>query len=206
MFQSVARSALLLIGLFLVAACAPKSQELQAVSEFEVGHRPAPSAKAQLEVILATGTGGSVTPVYSDVAFFPVTRADAFDSSQLPPAVRHHDTEPDLSGIDFDSQFAFLVAHPRSNSSYSALKSGQSAMYFSSAEVSYPEDRVLIHLSAGRLGDLDPMTALTARWGGRIYPVERRGRNQVEVRIDEHSYMYSLEDGGLQATASRARR
>ena len=198
---------LLLAALVLFPACSPepRSQEVQAISEFDVGHRPASNIRQQLEVVLATGSGGSNSPVYSDIAFFPVVRADAFDLGDLPAALRRHDVQPDVSGIDFDSHFGFLVAHPNASKSYGAMMSGQHATYFSSVRVSYPEDRVLIHLTGSRLGGLDPMTALTARWEGSIYPMERRGRSKVEVRIDENTYMYSLEDGGLEASVSDAK-
>lgn len=205
MFRMAIRQALLLLIVLSAAACTqqPRLHEVDAISEFDISHRPIQSARQHVEAILATGTGGSDTPMYSDIAFFPVVRPDAFDSTDLPPALRRNEVEPDVSAIDFDHQFGFLVAHPNASKSYRALTSGQHATYFSSVSVSYPEDRVLIHLKASRLGDLDPMTALTARWAGSIYPIDRRGRSQVEVRLDEHSYMYSLQDGELQATASR---
>lgn len=197
---------LLLAALVLLAACSPKPepQKIDAISDFEVSHRPAPDTRQRMQVILATGFGTSDTPMYSDVTFFPVIHADAFDSTDAHPALRRNDVEPDLSGIDFDSQFGFLVAHPNVRGSYGAMMSGQYATYFSSVRVSYPEDRVVIHLSASRLGGLDSVTALTARWEGSIYPIERRDRGQVEVRIDEHTYLYSLDDASLEGTVSRA--
>lgn len=208
MYQPVIRflMPLFLAALVLFPACSPepRSLEVHAISGFDLGHRPAPNIRQQLEVVMATGSGASNHPVYSDIAFFPVVRADAFDRGDLPSALRHRDREPDLSGIDFDSHFGFLVAHPNASKSYGAVMSGQHATYFSSVRVSYPEDRVLIHLSGSRLGGLDHMTALTARWEGSIYPIEHRGRSKVEVRIDENTYMYSLEDGGIEASASKA--
>lgn len=196
---------LLFAALVLFPACSPEPQEVHAITEFDVGYRPSANIQQQVEVLLATGSGSSNSPVYSDIAFFPVIRADAFDLGELPAALRRGDVEPDLSGIDFDSHFGFLVAHPNATKSYGAMMSGQRATYFSSVRVSYPEDRVLIHLSGSRLGGLDPMTALTARWEGSVYPIERRGRTDVEVRIDENAYMYSLEDGGLEASATKGK-
>lgn len=196
---------LLLAAIVLLVACVtePAPQEAHAISEFDVRRRPAPDARRQVEAILATGLGSSDTPFYSDITFFPVIHADAFDYGDAHSTLRRNDIEPDLSGVDFSSQFGFLVAHPSVSGSYSAMMSGQYAAYFSSVHVSYPEDWVVIHLSASRLGGLDHVTALTARWKGSIYPIERRGRSQVEVRIDEHAYLYSLDDGSLEATVSQ---
>lgn len=207
MSRSIFRSMpLLLAALALLVACSPmpEPQKIDAISDFEMSHRPAPDARQQIQAILATGLGGSETPMYSDVTFFPVIHADAFATTDTHPALRRDDVEPDLSGIDFDSQFGFLVAHPNARGSYGAMMNGQYATYFSSVRVSYTEDRVVIHLSASRLGGLDAMTALTARWEGSIYPIERRGRSQVEVRIDEHTYLYSLDDASLEGTVTRA--
>lgn len=196
---------LLFVASTFLASCAPEPQpqEVHAVSEFDVGSRPAPSVRDEMQVVLATGTGGADVPIYSDIAFFPVVHANALGQGDTRPSARRDDIEPDLSGIDFDSQFGFLVAHPNASRSYSAVMSGQYAKYFSNVRVSYPEDRVVIHLSSRRLGDLDPITALRARWEGSVYQIERRGRDQVEVQIDELAYVYSLDDASLLSTVAR---
>lgn len=172
----------------------PEPEEVAAISEFDVGQRPAPGGAEVVRVILATGglaEPGSA-PMYADIAFFPIVAPEVPGRSYGPRGLRSRDVEPDLSEIDFDRQFAFLVAHPNARTSMRAMSSGQYATYFSSVRVSYPDDRILVHLSGSRLGGLDPVTALSARWEGSIYPIERRGRDLLEVRLDDNVYTYAL--------------
>jgi len=135
--------------------------------------------------------GAGIAAGLQRIEFFPITRADAFDRFSAPGLSRRAEAEVDLSGIDFDKQFAFLVAHP-SSSSYGAVTSGQYAKYFSKVLPSYEKDRVVLRIDASRLGDIDPMTAMTGKWEGSVYAVERRGRDKLEVRLYDDSYVYSL--------------
>jgi len=172
-----------------------KAEALQAASTFDASTRPMLSGTQAISTLLQ-GTGLGVEgqaslPAYSDIEFFPITRADAFDAFSAPGLSRRAEAEVDLSGIDFDKQFAFLVAHP-SSSSYGAVTSGQYAKYFSKVLPSYEKDRVVLRIDASRLGDIDPMTAMTGKWEGSVYAVERRGRDKLEVRLYDDSYVYSL--------------
>lgn len=186
------------LAMALVPGCEgtrePEPQEVAAVSDFEIGHRPALGAADVARAILATSgmAHPDAMPVYSDIEFFPVLHADALEAMSGPRQLRRRDIEPEFSAIDFDRQFAFLVAHPNASGSYRAMSSGQYATYFSSVRVSYPDDRVRVHLSGSRLGGLDPITAMAARWEGKIYPIDRRGRELLEVRLDDNVYTYAL--------------
>ncbi|WP_303749895.1 hypothetical protein [Stenotrophomonas pigmentata] len=172
-----------------------KAAELEASSKFQVSTRPMLS-RAQAVSTLLQGTGFAAQgqaslPGYSDIEFFPIASADAVEALRAYPRGRGNDAPIDLSGIDFDKSFAFLVAHP-SSSSYGAITSGQHATFFSSVLPSYEKDKVVLRIDASRLGEIDPMTALGGNWEGSIYAVERRGRDKLEVRLYDESYVYSL--------------
>ncbi|MFC4727240.1 hypothetical protein [Coralloluteibacterium thermophilus] len=168
--------------------------ELEPHSRFKVGHRPSMnSTHAVANVLQGSGLHleGVQVPGYADLEFFPITRPDMFEPSPGMRRLRRHEQPPNLRGIDFDTQFAFLVAHP-DGTSYAAVRSGQTAHFFSDVAVSYTDETVVLHLKARSLGGLDPMTAMTAGWKGDIYAVPRRDREQVEVRLNDRVYRYSL--------------
>lgn len=172
-----------------------KAAELQAASTFDVSTRPMLSSTQAVSTLLeGTGLGleGQASlPGYSDIEFFPITRADAFDTTSPFQLSRRADTQIDLSGIDFGKHFAFLVAHP-SSSSYGAVTSGQYAKYFSKVLPSYEKDKVVLRIDASRMGEIDALTAMTGKWEGSVYAVERKGRDKLEVRLYDESYVYSL--------------
>ena len=172
-----------------------KASELEASSKFQVSTRPMLSSTQALSTLLqGTGfaaEGQASLPGYSDIEFFPIASADAVEAMRAYPAGRRDEAPIDLSGIDFSKSFAFLVAHP-SSSSYGAITSGQHATFFSSVLPSYEKDKVVLRIDASRLGEIDPMTALGGNWEGSIYAVERRGRDKLEVRLYDESYVYSL--------------
>lgn len=201
-------AAVFLATILGVAACGneglsvAKPQEITPSSDFQLSHRPALSGAQVVNALLNNAGLGlqGEQPMYADVAFFPVTRPDAMVFMGGPAALRRRDVEPDFSDIDFDTHVAFLVAHPSSDS-YAAITSGQHATFFSNVAVSYDKDRIMVHLDASRFGNLDMLTMATARWEGKIYPVERRGRSVLDVHIDDLVYQYELSgeraDSGL---------
>lgn len=172
-----------------------KAAELEAASKFQVSIRPMLSRTQALSTLLqgsGFGIEGKVArPGYSDIEFFPIARTDEIEMMRAYPRGRGDDAPIDLSGIDFNKDFAFLVAHP-SSSSYGAITSGQHATYFSTVSPSYEKDKVVLRIDASRLGDIDAMTAMSGNWEGSIYRVERRGREKLEVRLYDESYVYSL--------------
>lgn len=172
-----------------------KAAELEASSKFRVSTRPMLSSRQVVSTLLGGSgfapEGQSRLPGYSDIEFFPIAGADAVESLNALSSPRRDDAPIDLSGIDFGKNFAFLVAHP-SSSSYGAMTSGQYATFFSKVLPSYEKDKVVLRIDASRLGDIDPMTALSGNWEGSIYTVERRGRDKLEVRLYDESYVYSL--------------
>ena len=172
-----------------------KAAELEATSKFRVSMRPMLSNTQAVSTLLGGAglglEGQSRLPGYSDIEFFPIAGADAVESLAAFSGGRRDDVPIDLSGIDFGKHFAFLVAHPSSNS-YAAMSSGQYAKFFSKVLPSYENDKVVLRIDASRLGDIDPMTAMGGSWEGSIYTVERRGRDKLEVRLYDESYVYSL--------------
>ncbi|QCO67542.1 hypothetical protein E5843_06730 [Luteimonas yindakuii] len=176
---------------------AAQPEELEPHSSFEVGYRPSMNtAHAVANRLQGSGLGleGIQVPGYADLEFFPITRPDMFEESPAMQRLRRSEQPPDLADIDFDTQFAFLVAHPGGNS-YANLRSGQMAQFFSDVAVSYTDEAVVLHLEASRLGTLDPVAAMSGGWAGDIYAVPRRDRGQVEVHLDDQVYRYSLIDG-----------
>ena len=198
----LALTATALIGCNRPAPVEPPTK-LEPHSHFEVSHRPSMNS-AHLVANLLQGSGlgleGMQVPGYADLEFFPITRPHMFELSPATRRLRRHEQPPDLDGIDFDTQFPFLVAHPDGNSS-AALRSGWTAQFFSDVAVSYTDEAVVLHLEASRLGGLDPMAAISAGWKGDIYAVPRRDRDQVEVHLDGQVYRYSLLDDSGDADA-----
>lgn len=179
--------------------------ELEPHSSFEIGHRPSMnSAHAVASVLQGSDLRleSVQTTGYADLEFFPITRPDMFE---LWPATqsRRHEQLPDLGGVDFGTQFAFLVAHPDGNS-YNALLSGQAARFFADVAVSYTDELIVLHLKASRLGGLDPIDAMSSGWKGDIYAVPRRDREQLEVRLDDEVFRYSLVDEAVAGAATEA--
>ena len=172
-----------------------KAAELEATSKFRVSMRPMlSSAQAMSNLLQGTGLGvegQAELPGYSDIEFFPIASADAMEAMGASRFGRRDAVPIVLSGIDFDKNFAFLVAHPSSSSS-GAMSSGQYATYFSKVLPSYEKDKVVLRIDASRLGNIDAMTAISGGWEGSIYAVERRGRDKLEVRLYDESYVYSL--------------
>ena len=172
-----------------------EAAELEASSKFRVSMRPMlSSTQAVSALLLGSGLGvegHAVLPGYSDIEFFPIAGTDAVEAMRAFPLNRSQDAPIDLSGIDLNKNFAFLVAHP-SSSSYGAMSSGQHATYFSKVLPSYEKDKVVLRIDASRLGNIDAMTAISGGWEGSIYAVERRGRDKLEVRLYDESYVYSL--------------
>ncbi|MEN5206758.1 hypothetical protein ABE493_01355 [Stenotrophomonas terrae] len=171
-----------------------KAAELEASSKFHVSSRPVLNSRQMLSALLGGsgfGMEGESRPGYSDIEFFPIADADAVASLSALSRPGRNIASIDLSGIDFSKNFAFLVAHP-SSSSYGAMTSGQHATYFSKVLPSYEADKVVLRIDASRLGDIDPITAMSGNWEGSIYTVERRGRDKLEVRLYDESYAYSL--------------
>ncbi|MBS9727010.1 hypothetical protein, partial [Stutzerimonas stutzeri] len=51
---------------------------------------------------------------------------------------------------------------------------------------------VVVHLDASRLGDISPMALLGSPWAGKLYTLERRGRKQLEVKLYDNRYQFTL--------------
>ncbi|MHC1677472.1 hypothetical protein [Stenotrophomonas maltophilia] len=200
--RSALGRALPLALLALLSACQSEKvgeffnppQEVQAHSEFRVSGLPAlayPNLVSSASVEGGQARVDGNGPGYMDLQFFPITSADALDSTDAAWARQSQYRAPDLSGIDFSTQFAFLVAHPEL-SGYAAMTSGQYATFFSTLKVAYLDDRVVVHLDASRLGNINPITALGSPWAGKLYTLERRGRTQLEVKLYENRYRFTL--------------
>lgn len=171
-------------------------QDVQASSEFRMStppglvHNNLLSSAAVKDGQARVDSGG---PGYLDIRFFPITHADALDTMDPHwPSARHsRDSEPYLGNVDFSSHFVFLVAHPELTGN-AAMSSGQYATFFSSVKVAYLDDRVVVHLDASRLGDISPMVLLGSPWAGKLYTLERRGRKQLEVKLYDNRYRFTL--------------
>lgn len=189
---------------FLVSGCdgdmgwgEEKSSEIEPSIEFSTSFRPMLDTKHLVSAILS-GSGmtlesepGDNPPQYADLAFFPVLNAEEFEKMADSSYGHSRGHLPNLSSTDFDKNFVFLVAYPRSDS-YQAARSGTQALFFTKVEVGYPDDKVALKLSASRLGEMSMDTMLSGGWKGELYVVERRKRDQLEVSIDDKSYHYSL--------------
>nr|CDQ33780.1 hypothetical protein BN993_03227 [Virgibacillus halodenitrificans] len=176
-----------------------KPTELKPTTEFSTSIRPALDAKHLVSAALS-GSGmalerepGDNPPQYADLEFFPILSADGFKKIEDTSYGHSRSRLPDLSGIDFNKNFVFLVAYPSSDS-YRAAQSGQQALFFTKVQVTYPDDEVALDLSASHLGNMDIATMLSGSWKGELYVVERRDRDQLEVNIDDNTYRYSLND------------
>lgn len=202
--RTLLQRAVSLVALPLLAACQSEQvgeffnppQDVQASSEFRMSTPPGLvhdnllSSASMKDGQARVDSGG---PGYLDIRFFPITHADALDTMDPHwPSARHsRDSEPDLGNVDFSSHFVFLVAHPELTG-YAAMSSGQYATFFSSVKVAYLDDRVVVHLEASRLGDISPMVLLGSPWAGKLYTLERRGRKQLEVKLYDNRYQFSL--------------
>ncbi|SNT82788.1 hypothetical protein [Stenotrophomonas sp. CC120222-04] len=202
--RTLLQRALPLALLPLLAACQNEQvseffnppQDVQASSEFRMStppglvHNNLLSSASVKDGQARVDAGG---PGYLDIRFFPITDADALNSvgPDWPSSRQSRDSAPDLSGVDFSSHFVFLVAHPELTG-YAAMSSGQYATFFSSVKVAYLDDRVVMHLDASRLGDISPMVLLGSPWAGKLYTLERRGRKQLEVKLYENRYQFTL--------------
>ncbi|MHC1651768.1 hypothetical protein ACODUL_00490 [Stenotrophomonas maltophilia] len=202
--RTLLQRAVSLVLLPLLAACQSEQvgeffnppQDVQASSEFRMStppglvHNNLLSSASVKDGQARVDSGG---PGYLDIRFFPITHADALDTMDphWPSARRSRDSEPDLGNVDFSSHFVFLVAHPELTG-YAAMSSGQHATFFSSVKVAYLDDRVVVHLEASRLGDISPMVLLGSPWAGKLYTLERRGRKQLEVKLYDNRYQFSL--------------
>ncbi|WP_295569797.1 hypothetical protein [uncultured Stenotrophomonas sp.] len=202
--RTLLQRAVSLVALPLLAACQSEQvgeffnppQDVQASSEFRMSTPPGLvhdnllSSASVKDGQARVDSGG---PGYLDIRFFPITHADALDTMDPHwPSARHsRDSELDLGNVDFSSHFVFLVAHPELTG-YAAMSSGQYATFFSSVKVAYLDDRVVVHLEASRLGDISPMVLLGSPWAGKLYTLERRGRKQLEVKLYDNRYQFSL--------------
>ncbi|PTA69977.1 MULTISPECIES: hypothetical protein [unclassified Stenotrophomonas] len=169
-------------------------QDVQASGEFRMStppglvHNNLLSSAAVNDGQARVDSGG---PGYLDIRFFPITHANALDAMGAKWPSSQRDNEPDLGNVDFSSHFVFLVAHPELTG-YAAMRSGQYATFFSSVKVAYLDDRVVVHLDASRLGDISPMALLGSPWAGKLYTLERRGRKQLEVKLYDNRYQFTL--------------
>lgn len=202
--RTLLQRAVSLVLLPLLAACQSEQageffnppQDVQASGEFRMStppglvHNNLLSSASVKDGQARVDSGG---PGYLDIRFFPITHADALYTMDphWPSARRSRDSEPDLGNVDFSSHFVFLVAHPELTG-YAAMSSGQYATFFSSVKVAYLDDRVVVHLEASRLGDINPMVLLGSPWAGKLYTLERRGRKQLEVKLYDNRYQFSL--------------
>jgi hypothetical protein len=202
--RTLLQRALPLALLPLLAACQNEQvseffnppQDVQDSSEFRMSSPPGLVhnnllSSASVEDGQARVDAGG--PGYLDIRFFPITHADALDTMdpRWPSSRQSRDNAPNLAGVDFSSHFVFLVAHPELTG-YAAMSSSQYATFFSSVKVAYLDDRVVVHLDASRLGDISPMALLGSPWAGKLYTLERRGRKQLEVKLYENRYQFTL--------------
>lgn len=84
---------LLLAAAALLSACDAASnlldrpREVTAASEFTTHYRPAPDPRSQVRALLASGGMAAADldepPMYSDIVFFPVVRAEAYAAGQV---------------------------------------------------------------------------------------------------------------------------
>lgn len=186
-------------------ASASKPLELKATSEFTTSMRPAQNPEQVVsQILMASGMaleGEEVEkqPRYIDLEFFPITDSDAFKSMQN-PYMRRRDRLPDLSGIDFDKQFAFMVAHPE-GSAHDQLSTDSQAMFFTTVTVSYPEDKIVLGLKARRLGEMSLVSMMSGQWAGEIYTIDKKNHEALEVHMDDETYEYSLAKAETQETS-----
>ncbi|MCD9027759.1 hypothetical protein LDO26_06025 [Luteimonas sp. BDR2-5] len=203
------RTVLLAAAVFALAGCGESAPFQPAASEPEVGfsfttsHRPSVDYGRTLAVLL--GAGGlalqgdaddePAAPIYADIEFFPVLDADALAGLTRGFGRRSGEHQGDIDAIDFDTHFAFVVAHPAMTQfPGGAHDGGNPGIYRSQPKVRYADDGIDITLDASRLGgDIDPMgLAFAARWESKVYVIERRDADTLRVRLYDDDYRFSL--------------
>lgn len=163
--------------------------------------RPSMDSRNTLRLMLRAGGldvegAGNEPPIYADIEFFPVTQAQPLvDMTRR--WRRTSDYIADIEAIDFDKQFAFVVAHPALTASMpmgSTPSSGSPGIYFSQPRVRYGDGGIDIDMEASRLGgDADPMAlALASSWDAKVYVLDRRGADTLRVRLYDDTYTFSL--------------
>ena len=163
--------------------------------------RPSMDVQHTLRLMLRAGGldvegAGNDAPIYADIEFFPVVEAQPLvDMTRR--WQRSSDYVADIEAIDFDSQFAFVVAHPALTASMPMGSSSTPAspgIYLSQPKVSYGDGGIDILMDASRIGgNADPLAlAFASSWNAKVYVLDRRGADTLRVRLYDDTYTFSL--------------
>lgn len=161
---------------------------------FTTSQRPVYSAGDLVSLIFSgSHAENSSAPSYADIEFFPVTSAGQL-ASLIPPFARDQGGADAISAIDFDTQFALVVAHPSmTQMPGNPVFGGTPGIYFSTPRARYKSDEIVIKLDAKRLGGNDVgLGMLVGRWDSNVYVFDRKGKETLRVQLYDDDYRFAL--------------
>lgn len=140
-----------------------------------------------------------VLPLFSRAAFEKAVNT----SLGIGPGTQTPVSQQAIDEIDFNSQFALLIAHPAQVHALSGFNASSplemSAHYFDTLSVKYsPADVLRIRFETGRLGN-PPL--FPTKWKSKVFLLDRKDYKRLELEWEDGTYQHEI----LSATGTGAK-
>lgn len=178
----------------LFFSCEEKSMELKESFTIPAAYRPgnvfASINSALIDEALTQGQdsayqigGAGNLPAYEDLEFYPVLTAKDLHRV-VENSIRKNEYDVYVNNIDFNTHFAFIVAHPES----------YETTYFDELIAKGSGKGLLkLKLNSRVLGNAKTgIEALMQKWKIKVYNIERKGYDSLTVQLNEDTYPFRI--------------
>jgi hypothetical protein len=210
-YKSIIDIGFLLIFLSLVISCS-SSVEIKEQFKVETSFRPDMDSRANYtdkmnelfidqakkagkdSVIQFQSSGNRKLSPYKDVAFLTVSGAEELTNLCSDYGSVRTDFSTQISHIDFNKYFVFIVAHPVGPVMTGTEINSSQALYFDKVFDIATEDSIRkIKLETSRLGSVsEELASFAQKWQSHIYIIPRNGCEDVLLELDKEKYTLYL--------------
>lgn len=140
---------------------------------------------------------------YLDIEFFPVLSVHDLQELAMPHFSKRKKAliDLDISQINFDTHFAFLVAHSSTEDSHSINWTNSSQTHYMDKLFIKEENNNVLHLNyqTSVLGNVDStFNFFLLKWKVKVFVLERKHYEKLIVTLYDENYYFNLIDGNNQ--------